>query len=89
MACFRRANPWWPITRLILLIASLLAMLTTILFALIWIPRKVFGRMKGVGHLSVRIAPLIAAIVFIAAQISVPPIRSGCDFQLANGFAVL
>ena len=72
LACFRRANPWWPITRLILLIAALLAMLTTILFALVWIPRKVFGRMKGVGHLSVRIAPLIAAIVFIAAQLSVP-----------------
>ena len=47
-------------------------MITTILFALIWIPRKVFGRMKGVGHLSVRIAPLIAVIVFMAAQISVP-----------------
>jgi CubicO group peptidase (beta-lactamase class C family) len=60
----QRVNPWWPGIRLAGILAGLVLMLTSPLFALIWIPRKLFGRMKRVKHLSVRIAPLLAVASF-------------------------
>jgi hypothetical protein len=42
-------------------------MLTSVVFAIIWIPRKLLGRMKGAPHLAVRILPLLATISLLAA----------------------
>ena len=67
LSCFRRISPVWPATRLILLVGGVLAMATSIGFALIWIPRKLFGRMKGVKDLAVRVVPLLASLTFLAA----------------------
>jgi hypothetical protein len=35
-------------------------MLSAVVFALIWVPRKLLGRLRGVKHLSVRLLPLLA-----------------------------
>jgi hypothetical protein len=73
---FVKTNPIWPMTRLVLILGASLTMLTSVIFALVWIPRRVFGRMKGVAHLSVRILPLLATlslpIVFAIALTSAP-----------------
>jgi CubicO group peptidase (beta-lactamase class C family) len=44
----------------------LVAMASAIPFALIWVPRKMFGRLKGVEHLSVRAIPLLGVTAFAA-----------------------
>jgi CubicO group peptidase (beta-lactamase class C family) len=66
LACYRKINPIWPATRLILLVGAVLAMATSIVFALVWIPRKMLGRMKGVKYLAVRVVPLLASLTFLA-----------------------
>ncbi len=66
LACFRRISVVWPATRLILLVGAALTMATSILFALVWVPRKLLGQMRGVDHLSVRIVPLLASLTFLA-----------------------
>ena len=65
LACFRRISPVWPATRLILLVGAVLTMATSIVFAVVWIPRKIFGRMKGVRFLAVRVVPLLASLTFL------------------------
>jgi CubicO group peptidase (beta-lactamase class C family) len=65
LACFRRVDPTWPVARFALIVSALMVMSTTILFAIMWIPRKLLGRMKGVRHLSVRAWPLLATVVLI------------------------
>jgi hypothetical protein len=66
LACFRKVSPVWPATRLILLVGAALTMATSILFALVWIPRKLFGRMKDVKYLAARVVPLLASLTFLA-----------------------
>ncbi|MGH7863784.1 MAG: serine hydrolase domain-containing protein, partial [Candidatus Binataceae bacterium] len=73
---FVKKSPVWPMTRLAVLMGAATLMLSSVLFALIWIPRKVLGRMRGVKHLSVRIAPLLATIallLFLALPMSASP----------------
>jgi hypothetical protein len=48
-----------------LIILAILIIATSVLFAFIWIPRKLLRRMKGVGHLSVRMLPLLAGLAFV------------------------
>jgi CubicO group peptidase (beta-lactamase class C family) len=66
LTAFRRINPTWPIIRFVMIAAAMLAMVTSILFAVIWIPRKVLGRLRGVQHLSVRVLPLLATLSLFA-----------------------
>ena len=68
LACFERVSPLWPVTRLVLVLGALLTMATSILFAPVWILRKISGRMKSVRHLSVRIVPLCAVLVLGCLQ---------------------
>jgi len=80
LVAFHRMNPVWPITRFVLIALALLTMLTSILFALIWIPRKVLGRMRGAGHLSVRVLPLLATlslVVILWEASRAPPMVQG------------
>jgi CubicO group peptidase (beta-lactamase class C family) len=66
LACFRLVSPAWPIARLVLIATALLVMASSILFALVWMPRKLIGRMRGVENLSVRVVPLLAVLSVIA-----------------------
>jgi len=66
LTAFRRINPIWPVIRCVTIAAALLAMATSILFAVVWIPRKVLGRLRGVQHLSVRVLPLLASLFLFA-----------------------
>jgi CubicO group peptidase (beta-lactamase class C family) len=66
LACFRLVSPVWPIARLVLMASALLVMASSILFAFVWMPRKLIGRMRGVGNLSVRVVPLLAVLSVIA-----------------------
>ena len=61
-----RASIAWTYARIALLLLCVLLMATSILFALIWVFRKLFGGMKDVRHLSVRAAPLLATLCFLA-----------------------
>jgi CubicO group peptidase (beta-lactamase class C family) len=50
---------------LIVYSACFCLMASSLLFALIWIPRKIFGRMKNEKYLSVRVIPLLAVCTYI------------------------
>jgi hypothetical protein len=65
LACFRRINPVWPVTRFLLLAAALLIMASSILFAFIWIPRKLIGRIRGVQAHIGRMMPLLATLALL------------------------
>ncbi|MHB8608099.1 MAG: serine hydrolase domain-containing protein [Candidatus Acidiferrales bacterium] len=56
----------WTYARIALLVLSVVLMATSLLFAAVWILRKLFGGMKGVQHLAVRAVPLLATLSFIA-----------------------
>jgi hypothetical protein len=62
---YDRVGELWPTIRLVGLTLALLAMATSILFAMIWIPRKLLGQMQGVRHLTVRAVPLLAVLTFV------------------------
>jgi CubicO group peptidase (beta-lactamase class C family) len=47
--------------------ASLLLLLSAPLFALVWLPRKLLGRMAGVRHLAARVWPLVSSLCFFGA----------------------
>ncbi len=75
---FRKQNPIWPVMRLGLIAIGLLLMASSILFALVWVPRKLMGRMWAERHLWVRALPLAAALTFTAMQLlpfGMPPIE--------------
>lgn len=57
-----RINPIWPYTRVALLVVCAVVMLSSVPFALIWLARKLIGKMKGLQHLSVRVVPLLAVL---------------------------
>jgi CubicO group peptidase (beta-lactamase class C family) len=59
-----RTSILWTYARLCLFILSIVLMATSLLFAVIWILRKVFGGMKDVKHLAVRSIPLLATLTF-------------------------
>ncbi len=52
--------------RIALLAVCLALMATSLLFAVIWILRKLFGGMKHVRHLSVRAVPVLAILFLLA-----------------------
>jgi CubicO group peptidase (beta-lactamase class C family) len=54
----------WTYARIALLVLCVALMATSMLFAILWILRKVFGGMKDVKHLSVRAVPLLATLAF-------------------------
>jgi len=57
--------PGWVVALELEIVAfAALAMSTTVAFAFVWIPRKIFGRLSNAGHLSVRTLPLLATLSF-------------------------
>lgn len=63
---YRRVSGFQAYFQLGLAVLSLLLMITSPLFALIWIPRKLLGRMKQVRYLRARLFPLLAVLFFSA-----------------------
>ena len=61
-----RTSILWTYARLALLILCVVLMATSVLFAVLWVLRKLFGGMKGVRHLAVRAIPLLATLSFLA-----------------------
>ncbi|HKN75584.1 MAG TPA: serine hydrolase domain-containing protein [Candidatus Acidoferrum sp.] len=59
-----RTSIAWTYARLALFVLSIVLMATSLLFAIVWILRKVFGGMKGVQHFAVRAVPLLATLSF-------------------------
>src|SRR5262249_30699977 len=63
-----RAIPAWLVwTEWLLTAFSLALMLSSALFALVWVPRKLLRRMKGVPGLSIRILPLLSVLCLAGA----------------------
>jgi len=60
-----RTNIAWTYARIALLVLCVVLMATSLLFAIVWILRKVFGGMKGAQHLAVRAVPLVATLFFL------------------------
>jgi CubicO group peptidase (beta-lactamase class C family) len=58
-----------PYVRIVLLTLCLVLMLSSLPFALVWLFRKLFGAMKGVRHLPVRVVPLLATFVFLLVPV--------------------
>jgi CubicO group peptidase (beta-lactamase class C family) len=54
-----------PFLRIAILTLCVFLMLTSLPFALVWLVRKLFGAMKEVRHLAVRVIPLCAALAFL------------------------
>jgi hypothetical protein len=60
-----RTSIAWTYARLALLVLCAVLMATSLLFAVVWILRKLFGGMKDVRHLAVRAIPLLATLSFV------------------------
>ncbi len=61
-----RSSILGPYAQIALLVLCIVLMATSLLFAIVWILRKLFGAMKGVQHLAVRAIPLLATLSFLA-----------------------
>jgi CubicO group peptidase (beta-lactamase class C family) len=61
-----RTSVAWTYARIALLVLCVVLMATSLLFAIVWIVRKLFGGMKDAQHLSVRAIPLLATVCFVA-----------------------
>jgi CubicO group peptidase (beta-lactamase class C family) len=67
---FKKASPLWIFFRLGTFILSLVLMVSSLVFAVIWVPRTLWGNMKGVKYLKARLFPLLAVAFFFATYVS-------------------
>lgn len=61
----QRRGGLWPFMRFVLILLALLAMLSSLFFALWWVPRKLMGKMKDAGNISLRVMPLLAGLCLL------------------------
>lgn len=66
-----RRGELWPFLRIVLVLLGLLAIASSFGFAVWWIPRKLLGKMKGVGGLALRVMPLLAGLSLLGAYLIV------------------
>jgi CubicO group peptidase (beta-lactamase class C family) len=66
-----KTSPLWVYARLLLLVACVILMGSALLFALVWGLRLLFGKMKEVKHLRVRVVPVLAILCLLAAMFSI------------------
>ncbi len=62
---YARANPFLTFGRLGLFLAALLALASSLLFALVWTPRALFGALRNAPDLRQRAMPALAALVLL------------------------
>jgi hypothetical protein len=65
----RRVPPWLPWLEFGVMAAALLLAASSLAFALVWVPRKIFGDLRSVGHLRVRALPALAALALLLCSI--------------------
>lgn len=63
---YHRIPAWRAMTEIAVTVLWLAGIVLTLLFALIWIPRRLLGRLKGVKRTGPRVWPLIAALCMAA-----------------------
>lgn len=86
---------WRVVLELGLAAGSLLLLLSAPLFALVWVPRRLRGRMRGVPHLGARAWGLAAALAFFASvalfmtALEEPFRRLGAPTAWSAGYVVL
>lgn len=64
---FRRIPQWLPWLELSVISAALAFMASSLGFAFVWVPRKIFGDLRSVGLLRVRAMPALAALSLAVA----------------------
>ena len=87
IAYAERIHPVWPCAGLALFVLCFFLMLTSLLFALAWIPRKLQGKMTEVRHLAVRSAPLLATLAMASVPYCFTRVR-GIGMGTANPWTV-
>jgi CubicO group peptidase (beta-lactamase class C family) len=60
---FRRMPAYVSFSKLGFVVATVLLMLSSAIFALFWLPRSLFGNLRGAPHLGVRSDPLLATLL--------------------------
>jgi len=65
-----RVLPVWRFTRLLLLATSAVMMTSSLLFAVLWPFLWIFGELRGVKHLRVRVVPLCAVLSLLVVLYS-------------------
>jgi CubicO group peptidase (beta-lactamase class C family) len=60
-----RTSILWTWGRMVLLALCALLMATSVLFAIVWVPWRLFGGMKDAQHLAVRALPLFATLCLV------------------------
>jgi len=63
---YHRIPTWRALTEIVVAALWLAGIVLTLLFALIWIPRKLLGRLKAVRRTGPRFWPLVAALCIVA-----------------------
>ena len=63
----RQIPSWLAWSEIVVVTLAAVFAMTSVLFALVWIPRKLFRRMRGVPHLAVRALPLAAVMTCVVA----------------------
>ena len=61
----RSIPPWRYWARLGLTVVSFLLMASSLLFTLVWVPLKIFGKLREEKYLSLRLMPLLPALTFL------------------------
>lgn len=63
----RRVSPLVAYGRPLAVLSAALLVMSTLLFAPVWLVRKLSGRLRGVRYLSVRVLPLVGALTLLAS----------------------
>jgi CubicO group peptidase (beta-lactamase class C family) len=66
---FKKVSRFSVFFQLGIFISSFMLMVSSLLFALIWIPKKFLGRLKGTRHLKARLFPLFSVLFFFATYL--------------------
>jgi len=80
---YRRISDWLAWWQYAVTLFCLGMMSSALLFALVWVPRKLLGYMRGANQLSVRFLPLLAVLCFVTMNV-VGAIASQSEVQLGN-----
>ncbi len=78
----RKVPTWQAMVQLGAVALAMLTMVLTLAFALVWGPRKLLGRMRGVSHLNVRVWPLLATLTLVGLGAIFPLTGGLSDFSL-------
>jgi CubicO group peptidase (beta-lactamase class C family) len=67
---YRRIPAWLAWAQIAWLLVAVVLMASSVLFALVWLPRRFFGKLKGQAGISVRVWPLVSVLAFVGFVIA-------------------